>query len=136
MKDWLVKFMGQFTVDTWLSFISVILTVISLVSIAVGGLFALLQYKTNSRLKRAEHLGAILKDIRENSQSFDAMYLIEREEYKSILSDYQEWFTKDFFGGSETERIIDKLLYDLSYITYMLNAKLLTSEEIEVLTTS
>jgi hypothetical protein len=112
------------TIENWF-------TLISLIFVVLGGGFALYQYYKNACLKRAEYLESILKSLRQNAR--DALYLIECEEYQQIFENYQEWFTKDFFGGSKTEKKVDNLLDNLSYIIYLLQANILSQKEATVL---
>jgi hypothetical protein len=85
------------------------LTLISLIFIAFGGSFALWQFYTNTKIKRAEFLNQILEKLR-----FDENLTVTM----SVIDYNQNWYDTNFHN-SEFEGNIDKLFSYLNYICYL-----------------
>ena len=107
----------QWLGDNWFSLVSII-------GLAIGGVFALIQWHNSTQLKRSEFINQIIEKLRFNSEIVKAMYIIDYD---------QTWYDENFHGGSEKELVIDKLLSYLSYICYLINGNHLTKNESSIL---
>ncbi|MCL2518661.1 MAG: hypothetical protein FWF15_08870 [Oscillospiraceae bacterium] len=101
------------------------LIIISLVTVIVGGFFALYQWNFSNKLKRAEYINQIIEKLRFDKEMAQTMYKI----------DYGiPFYNKDFHNGnSELEFAIDKLLSYLSYICYLKRTRNISIKEFNVL---
>ena len=101
------------------------LTIASLVMVAIGGVFAGVQWNVSNKIKRAEFINIIIEKLRFDKDMAQTMYKI----------DYGEsWYSDDFHNGnSDLEFEIDKLLSYLSYICYLKKTKNISKEEFKVL---
>lgn len=90
----------------------------SLLLALVGGCFALIQWGTNMKLKRAEYIKNLLDEMRTNK---DIVY------YKF---DYDEpWYGPNFHNSGESERKIDYTLNFFSYICYLRNHNIINKTD-------
>ncbi|MDR1927825.1 MAG: hypothetical protein LBQ33_04210 [Oscillospiraceae bacterium] len=103
--------------DNWSSLASII-------GLAIGGVFALIQWHNSTQLKRSEFINQIIEKLRFNSEIAKAMYLVDYD---------QKWYDENFHGASEKELVIDKLLSYLSYICYLISENHLTKNESSIL---
>lgn len=102
-----------------------ILTVISLIPVIIGGIFACRQWSNANKTKRAEYINQIIEKLRFDESLAEAMYII----------DYNDtWYDEDFHeSNNELEYKIDKLLSYLSYICYLKKEKNIRDEEFKIL---
>ena len=98
--------------------LSDILSIISILLVIVGGIFAYYQWHKNVLIKRASYINELTEKIRSDSDIKDAIYLLDYD---------SNWYT-EHFHGSELETRIDKTLSYFSYICY-LNERRLVSKK-------
>ncbi|MCL2050706.1 MAG: hypothetical protein FWG91_03090 [Lachnospiraceae bacterium] len=107
------------TIDNWL-------TMISLILVVGGGIFAGFQWHITNRIKRAEFINAIIIELRFNKEMAKTMYRID------YLED--SWYDEDFHNShSDLEFEIDKLLSYLSYICYLKYTRNISNKEFKFL---
>lgn len=104
-----------FSIDNWL-------TLISLCFVALGGGFALWQWRKNLKIRRAEFINQILEKLRFDEELIKTMYIVD---YK------QDWYDVSFHD-SEFERVIDKLFAYLDYICYLKTTRNITNSEFHI----
>lgn len=107
----------QWIGENWFSLLSVL-------GLGIGGIFALMQWYSGSKLKRAEFINQIIDKLRFNEDVVKAMYLVDYN---------QDWYDEDFHGGSAKEMDVDRLLSYLSYICYLIKSRHITKEESSIL---
>ena len=90
------------TTDNWL-------TIISLVFVAVGGIFIYLQWHKSLKTRRAEFINQILEKLRFDEDLPKSMYII----------DYNQGWYDGSFHTSDLEISIDKLFSYVDYICYL-----------------
>ena len=103
------------TFENWLSLISALF-------ILIGGCFALYQWRSSIKTKRAEFINQILEKLRFDKELADIMYIVDYD---------QNWYNREFHGGRE-EGSIDKLFSYLDYICYLKNTKNITKIEFNI----
>jgi len=106
----------DFTIDNWL-------TLISLLFIVVGGLFAYAQWRKDQRIKRAEFIRPILEKLRFDEELSKTMYMVEYGE---------DWYDLSFHSNGKLESSIDKLFSNLDYICYLKLTDNITKTEFKV----
>jgi hypothetical protein len=106
----------NFTVDNYLS-------LISLVFVAIGGLFVYQQWKKNLKIKRAEFIYQILEKLRIDKDIPAILYIIDYN---------QEWYDSSFHDNSELESSIDKTFSYLDYICYLKQTNNITKTEFKI----
>jgi len=101
------------------------LTIISLIMVAIGGIFAGIQWNASNRIKKAEFIEQIIEKLRFDKDMAIVMYKI----------DYGDsWYNDDFHNGNaDSEFEIDKLLSYLSYICYLKETRNISENEFKVL---
>jgi len=103
-----------------------LLTIISLVMVFAGGIFAGFQWRVSNRIKRAEFINAIIVKLRFDKEMAKTMYRVDYHE--------DSWYDDDFHNSnSDLEFAIDKLLSYLSYICYLKDTRNISKEEFKVL---
>ena len=119
MKDILSFFLNKsnWTIDNYL-------TVLSIIFILVGGIFAYSQWQISNKIRRAEFIDQIIQKLRFDEEMVSAMYTIEYN---------YNWYNQDFHNSGELEYTIDKLLSYLSYICYLFHLRNISKKEILVL---
>lgn len=91
---------------------------VSLLLALIGGYFALIQWRMNMKLKRAEYIKNLLDQMRTDK---DIVY------YKF---DYDEpWYGPNFHNSGESERKMDYTLNFFSYICYLRNHKIINKTD-------
>ena len=102
-----------------------ILSLLSILLVIVGGIFAYKQWSAANRIKRTEFINQIIDKLRFDKDMVKIMYKIEY--------DY-EWYGQDFHNNNvELEYIIDKLLSYLSYICYIYKMGNIKKKEFRIL---
>lgn len=109
--------MIEVTYNTEIS-ISDIITILSFISIIVGGIFTLYKWNINLKLKRAEYIKALCDEIRSNPKI--VFYLFEYD---------SNWYNEEFHGNNELESNIDYTLSYFSYICYLRNNNIITKSD-------
>jgi len=104
------------TFDNWLSLLSVLF-------ISIGGCFALYQWRSSIKTKRAEFINQILEKLRFDRELADTMYIVDYD---------QNWYSREFHGSNELEGAIDKLFSYLDYICYLKDTKNITKTEFNI----
>lgn len=110
--------MSKWSVDNILALVSIVLAII-------GGIFAFKQWRNSIKIKRAEFIDQIIKNLRFDKELVNAMNII----------DYNpKWYDKNFHNQKNgIEKDIDKLLAYLAYICYLRSEKLILKKEFTVL---
>jgi hypothetical protein len=92
---------------------------------SIGGFFALIQWISSKKLRRAEFIDQIINKIQFDKENSETMYMIYYN---------HNWYTNDFHNSiSGFEYKIDKLLSYIDYICYLYNTKNITNNEFKVL---
>ena len=87
--------------------------------LAISAVIALLQWKSTTRMKKAEMVYSLLDRVRSDPIMQDAWYLLEYS---------QDWYNNDFHESPQ-ERSIDKLLAHLTYVCYLRKSRCVTDKE-------
>jgi len=95
------------TIDNYLTLISIILG-------SIGGFFALIQWNSTIKLKRAEFIDKIISIVRFDKEMAQTLYTIDYD-----LFGYDE----NFHENRELEYKIDKVLSYFDYICYLYSTK-------------
>lgn len=109
--------MSEWFAENWFSLTSIF-------ALILGGIFAIIQWNKNIKLKHAEFIIQIIEKLRFDKSMADAMYLIDYD---------GEWYSEDFHGSGEKEFTIDKLLSYFSYICYLEDVHHITKKEFSIL---
>ncbi len=97
--------------------ISDVVSCLTLITVAISGIFAMYKWNKNLKLKRAEYIKTLVDEVRSNDRmAFD-------------LFDYNvEWYGSDFHQ-SVIEKQIDYTLSFFSYICYLYKQKIILQTE-------
>lgn len=98
---------------------------LTFISVVVGGIFALIQWRKGTALKRAEYIKELTEKIRTDKDIFETIYMFDYVE---------EWYNWDFHQSSDVERKVDRTLTYFSYILYLRNEKLISKKEFSFFT--
>jgi len=90
---------------------------------STGGIFALIQWNSAKRLKRAEFIDKIINITRFDKEIPHTMHTIEFAE---------KWYNKDF-SHSDLQPKIDKLLSYIDYICYLYSSRNISRAEFKIL---
>lgn len=90
--------------------ISDITSILSLIGVAIGGIFALYQYKKAVSLKRADYINELTERLRNDIDISDSIYMLDYS---------KKWYNENFHNSGEKERKLDKTLSYFSYICYL-----------------
>lgn len=99
-----------------------ILTIISLIFIAIGGVFVYWQWYKSLKTKRAEFIHQILEKLRFDKGFQEAMYVV----------DYNQYWYDDSFHGGQLEPSIDKIFSYVDYICYLKSTRNISKTEFGV----
>jgi hypothetical protein len=99
------------------------LTLISLLFIGLGGLIALVQWKSGIDTKRAEFINKIIERLWFDKNMAKTLYKLD---YDHIVYD------ENFHNSGSLEHNLDKLLSYLSYICYLKYTKNITKKEFTI----
>ena len=99
-------------------------SLLSVISLAVGGTLTLIQWNKSVKLRRAEFISQIIEKLRFDKEMANIMYMIDYDE---------NWYDGNFHGDEKREFSIDKLLSYLSYICYLIDVKHITKKETSIL---
>jgi hypothetical protein len=98
------------------------LSIISLFFVLIGGCFALFQWRSSLKIKRAEFINQILDKLRFDMELTEIMYIVDYD---------QNWYNESFHN-SEEEVTIDKLFSYLDYICYLKFTNNITKTEFRI----
>lgn len=84
------------------------ISILTFLSIIVGGVFALYKWNMNMRLKRAEYIQKLFDEIRTNPRI--CFYVFEYDEH---------WYDANFHNSGDLEKNIDYTLSFFSHICYL-----------------
>ena len=107
----------SFTLSTIIS-VSDIVAVLSLLSIIIGGVFALYKWNTSLKLRRSEYIKELFDNIRTNPK-----IVFYKFEYS------KSWYSRDFHNSGELEEKIDYTLSYFSYICYLKDNNIIGNSE-------
>lgn len=93
-----------------------VLSVMSLLFVVVGGIFALIQWNKTQSIRRSEYIHSLIEKLRSDNRINHIFYKIDSEE---------EWSFKDSFSDNDFEIDFDKALSYYSYICYLRKKKIL-----------
>jgi hypothetical protein len=109
---------NSWSIDNILAMISILLAII-------GGFFAYRQWEASNKIKRAEFINQIIKELRFDKEMAKSMYVIEYNLY---------WYNSDFHSGNpEMEYSIDRLLSYLCYVCYTYKLKNISKNEFSII---
>lgn len=111
--DWIERNLWGSTVEEHIDFLTFI-------SVAIGGMFALYQWKKSTALKRADYIKELTEKIRTDESIFETIYLFDYS---------QEWYNSDFHQSGDLERKVDRTLAHFSYILYLKKEKIISEKE-------
>jgi len=102
------------------------LTVLSIIIALGGGIFAVIQWFSFKKLRRAEFIDKIINTIRFDKDMPQIIYIIEYE---------YNWYNDDFHNNKnrDFQYRIDKLLSYIDYVCYLFNSENISDEEFKVL---
>jgi hypothetical protein len=103
-----------------------IISVLTPISIMAGGIFAIIQWNSVKKLKRAENMDKILNHIRYDQEMSKIMYTIEYEK-----EDWHDAYFHNHKGDLEFK--IDKFLSYIDYICYLHNTKNISHKEFNII---
>lgn len=104
--------------------ISDYLQIITLITVVLGGCFALLQWNNSEKVRKAVLMKELSQKIREDAEIRSALYVIDYGE--------EDWFTDSFLEDHETEAKFDKAFALFDYICYLKNHHILNSSEFSI----
>lgn len=99
------------------------LTLFSMILMSIGGTFALIQWISSKKLRRAEFIDQIINKLRFNKEIQKVMYLIEYD---------PKWYSEKFHR-SELENQVDKFLSYIDYICYLYFLRNISNNEFRIL---
>jgi hypothetical protein len=103
------------TIENWF-------TLISLVFVAIGGIFIYLQWKKSLKIRRTEFINQILEKLRFDKDLPKTMYVIDYN---------QNWYDNSFHN-SDFECSIDKLFSYVDYICYLKTTGNISTSEFKI----
>ena len=122
--DWLINKIEaglQWTIEAfWGTTVEDHISLLTFIGVVVGGIFALIQWRKSTALKRAEYIKELTEKIRTDKDIFETIYMF----------DYgAQWYNAKFHQGGDIERTVDRTLAYFSYILYLKNEKLISKKE-------
>lgn len=87
-----------------------------------GGIIALFQWNSSIKIKRAEYVNTLFKELNNNEKIKHTMYIFYYDE--------KSWYNKDFHG-SDFELDVDDTLNYFSYICYLRESNLISQKEFD-----
>jgi len=94
----------------------------------IGGIFALLQWKANTTLKRAEIIEQIINKFRSNKDNVSVAQEVEYNKFK-----YPDNLRTSYFGIDDFESKLDTYLALMDYVCYLSPKKILKEKEFAIL---
>ena len=105
------------TIDNYLTLFSIIL-------VLVGAIFALIQWNSSIKLRRAEFIDKIINIIRFDKEMAETLYVIDYNLF---------WYDANFHKNGNFEYKIDKALSYFDYICYLYSTKNIGNNEFKIL---
>jgi hypothetical protein len=102
---------------------ALIVAIVQAVALFVGGFLALWQWRGANKIKRGELIHQILDKIQPDSEVAEMLDVIEYE---------KPWYDESFHGSGKNEKLINKLFFDLSYVCYLYEVKLINNKEFRI----
>lgn len=102
--------------------ISDIVSIISLLLVITGGVFAYYQWRRDIALKRANYINELTEKIRTDDSIKDVVYLLDYDDH---------WYSKEFHGSGKLELKMDKTLSYFSYICYLRKQRIISNKEFD-----
>lgn len=96
-----------------------IIALIALIFGAIGGCFAYLKWRKQTRVRYSEFVRDLIKSMRSDLENRETFYLIEYGNFKYSKA----------FHESEDEKKIDKLLTDYNYFCYLYMKSVIKKDE-------
>lgn len=93
---------------------------VSIITVLIGGIFSLVQWKKNSEIRRAQFIHSLLDKLYSDKYNCKAVY---------ILDSGKSWHTGKSFDPPKLEKPIDSVLYWFDYICYLKEEKIITDKE-------
>ena len=87
-----------------------------------GGIIALFQWNNTIKIKRAEYVNTLFKELNNNEKIKHTIYMFYYDE--------SSWYNKDFHG-SDFELDVDDTLNYFSYICYLRESNLISRKEFD-----
>ncbi|MCL2179817.1 MAG: hypothetical protein FWB83_01700 [Treponema sp.] len=113
-----MNFLNGWTIDNYLS-------LILLIGMAIGSIFALIQWNSSIRIRRTEFLDEIINKLWFDQSMAKTMYNIDND---------PAWYTGDFHKNySDMGYQIDKLLSYFDFICYLYEIKNIKYDEFNVI---
>ena len=113
-----MEFLNNWTVDNYLSLMLIVV-------MAIGSIFALFQWNSSIRVRRTEFLDEIINKLWFDQNMAKTMYIIDNN---------PNWYTEDFHKCySEMGYQIDKMLSYFDFICYLYNIKNISFNEFNVI---
>lgn len=122
--QWLIDIKNVIiNIDNWS--VADILSLLSLLLIIVGGIFAYKQWTAANRIKRTEFINQIIEKLRFDADMVKTMLTIDYD---------HQWYDENFHNDNFTlEFEVDKVLSYLSYICYTYKMKNISKKEFKIL---
>lgn len=102
--------------------ISDIVSIISLLLVIIGGIFAYYQWRRDIALKRANYINELTEKFRTDKSVKDVVYLLDYGNH---------WYSQKFHGSGKLELKMDKTLSYFSYICYLKKQKIISNKEFD-----
>jgi hypothetical protein len=110
---------------TWADAVTAIAAAVGCFFTVIGGIFALLQWKKNCSLKKAEFVNNFIKNIRDDEDIIVTLkFLDESDSWYSI-----KFHDSDDENEQKFEQRMDKTLSYFSYICYLRKKKIIKDKE-------
>ncbi len=98
-----------------------LIDIMTLISIIIGGIFALIQWIKSNKYKRAEFINTLVTTLRNDSEISSIVYMFD---YNS------KWYSREFhYTENKIEHAVDKTLAYFSYICYLRNNKIISKKD-------
>jgi len=100
------------------------LTLITIILMATGGFFALIQWNSSEKFKRVKYLDEIITKLRFDPEMANTLYTIDYN---------HNWYTKEFHNNRDLEYKIDKVLSYFDFICYLYNMRNIKYNEFKII---
>lgn len=100
--------------------VSDVLSILTFLTVIIGGIFGFHKWRKDVNLKRAEYINVLTEKIRSDDAIKETLY-----DFDYDLS----WYGKNFHNSGEKELKVDKTLSFFSYICYLRKKRIITKKE-------
>lgn len=97
------------------------LQIITLITVVLGGCFALFQWNNSEKVRKAALMKELLQKVREDPDFCEVLYMIDYWE--------KEWYPDEFKKDHELEEKVDKVFTLFDYICFLKNNRILSKSE-------